>query len=95
MIAGYKKRGNAAAVIFVIGIAVLIIVEKPNSGSLVTALLTLCGWASLIAFTCSCWFYLKAKGRSGWWMLMLSFTIVGVICFALMKDLAKDGVSNP
>ncbi len=95
MIAAYKKKAKSAALIFVIGIAVLIVVQRPNSGSLVTALLNLCAWVSLVAFICSCWFYLKAKGRSGWWTLLLSFTIVGLICFALMKDLAKDGVSDP
>lgn len=95
MIAAYKKKSNFAALAFVCGITALFIVQQLSFDDRVPALGSVLAWVSGTALICSCWFYLKAKGRSGWWMLLLIIMIFGLIGFALLKDLAKEGVRNP
>jgi hypothetical protein len=43
---------------------------------------------------CSACFYIKAKGRSGWWILMLVFSLVGILVLALLKDRAAGDQSE-
>ena len=101
MILAYKKKANTAALIWLISIPIGIfvifisaVIVNPQTQHSIDLGMALVGLFSGIAFVCSCWFYIKAKGRSGWWILMLVFSIVGLIVLALLKDRAKDDQSK-
>jgi 1,4-dihydroxy-2-naphthoate octaprenyltransferase len=93
MIASYKRKANIAAVVWIatlVGLTVLSlhnIGKDPLDSPLGPVLLVVCMGALII----SLWCYLKAKGRSGAWLFMLTFQVVGLLVILLLKDRAKDG----
>ena len=42
-----------------------------------------------IAFFVALWAYIKAKGRSGWWILLMFFNLLGLLVIVLLKDKTK------
>jgi len=43
------------------------------------------------------WYYLKAKGRSPFWLILLFFNLIGIIIIASLKDkyiMTKDMIEN-
>ena len=51
--------------------------------------------ASGISFLVALYFYLKAKGRSGWWMLLMIFSLIGLLVIFFLKDLKKSESGKP
>jgi 4-amino-4-deoxy-L-arabinose transferase-like glycosyltransferase len=98
MIASYKQKANIAGSIFMVALVGLFVLgcvlawigHTPSKGA-IDAFGTPFGIAMAVVFFYGLWAYLKAKGRSGWWLLMLSFQVIGVIVILLLKDHAKDG----
>lgn len=93
MIASYKRKANIAAVVWLAGIIGLTVLIR-NSGKdpwddapLGPLLFGIC----MVAFLLSFWWYIKAKGRSGGWIFMLTFQVIGPLVILLLKDRAKDG----
>jgi len=92
MIAEYKKKTSVAGtvcLVAIIGAAVLAILidpKQPGLGSIAVPLLSLIAG---IAFIYACWCHIKAKGRSGWWILVLVLNILGIVILALLKDRAN------
>jgi hypothetical protein len=88
MIASYKRKANIAAGMFLISVLLgrATLVPAGSSGVADTAvqpLVEIIGGASLLA--ASLW-YLKAKGRSLTWLLLL-----GPLLVLFLEDRCKDG----
>ena len=78
MIVAYKKKSEMAVAIWlliaVVAIVYVIVIDDKQSasGSLWQQLIApMLGVANGIAFPSACWFYVKSKDRSGWWILVL------------------------
>lgn len=67
MIDIYLKKRNIAAGCYVVGMAAIIAANAADEQHLATWFL----WPTVAALVAACWFYLKAKKRSGGWMLLL------------------------
>jgi len=80
MIASYKRKAGAAAVVFVVSI-VTSIALTPTGGNVWenAPLGPILGVIWVVAFYLAFWWYLKAKGRSGTWMLMLLLNLLGLV----------------
>ncbi len=101
MLPGHKKRMTVAGVIFLVVCVAAVLVagaanpREPGLGMKVAPLLGIGGGiALLITF----WLYIKAKGRSGWWMLVLlplSFVGLGILAFLTDRGSAgEDAVAE-
>ena len=94
MIPDYQRKANLAVLVWV-GFTLLALVSAyaisdgtPSSTqNPITAVLLICG---SVAFFSAFWFYLKAKGRSRWWMCLLVFNLIGLLVIFLLKDRTKD-----
>jgi hypothetical protein len=97
MIASYKRKANIAGAICMAAIIGAIVGgrvlawtgHKMDMGD-VDAFATALAISLMIAWFYGMWAYLKAKGRSGAWVL-LAGTLIGMIVILLLKDRAKDG----
>ncbi len=89
MIAEYQKKTSVAGVVClaaVVGVLVLAALTDPKDagiGSIFGALLSMIAG---VAFIYAAWCHIKAKGRSGWWILVLVFNLLGILILALLKD---------
>ncbi len=96
MIPAYRKKSNSAAAVVLATVVALLAFalfgdetqQAPQSVGM-QMVGPLIGITIGLAFAISCWYYIKAKGRSGWWILVMVFNIVGLIILALLKDHAK------
>ena len=102
MIASYKRKANiagAVCMVALVGPIVLVRVlawtghnvlrDVGDTSVLATAIML----ALVVPYFYGTWAYLKAKGRSGTWVL-LAGTLIGMIVILLLKDRAKDGQPN-
>jgi hypothetical protein len=98
MIASFKRKANIAGAICMvalIGPIVLVNVlawtgHKVVTGDNAIVLAEVIMIALVVPYFYGTWAYLKAKGRSGAWVL-LAGTLIGMIVILLLKDHAKDG----
>ena len=97
MIASYKRKANIAGAIFMATIIGLFVLGRvlawaghSPTGEDIDALAVATGIALAVAYFYGTWAYLKAKGRSGAWVL-LAGSLIGMIVVLLLKDHAKDG----
>ena len=94
MIPAYKKKTGAAGTVCLVAIIAAVVVasaidpKQPGIANVVVPLLSL---VAGVAFICACWFHIKAKGRSGWWILVLALNLLGIVILALLKDHATGG----
>lgn len=92
MIPAYKKKTNSAGavcLVTMIGAAVWVTLSDPKQVGLGSVAVPLLSLVAGIAFICACWFHIKAKGRSGWWILVLVFNLLGLVILALLRDRAN------
>jgi len=97
MIQAYKKKtGTAGAVCLVAIIAAVVITSAvdPKQAGLANVVVPLLSLVAGIAFVLACWFHIKAKGRSGWWMLVLPLNLLGLVILALLKYRATGDEKN-
>jgi mannose/fructose/N-acetylgalactosamine-specific phosphotransferase system component IID len=98
MIDSYKRKANIAGAICMaalIGPVVAVNVlawtgHKVVTGDDAIVLAEVIMIALALPYFYGTWAYLKAKGRSGAWVL-LAGTLIGMIVILLLKDHAKDG----
>jgi len=94
MIPAYKKRTTIAGVAFLAAYIAATIAASaanprdPGLGIKVAPLLAMVGG---IALLCAVWFYIKAKGRSGWWILLLALNLLGLVILAFLPDRGTPG----
>ena len=93
MIATYKRKSNIAAA--VVGVAVaLAIVLSVNEGNTWVNSQEIAQFFALIggsAFYYALWAYVKSKGRSGSWVLLVVFFFVfGLVILIFLKDKSND-----
>tara|TARA_B110001454_G_scaffold54307_1_gene53189 strand:+ start:161 stop:442 length:282 start_codon:yes stop_codon:yes gene_type:complete len=63
----------------------------PKLGNAVAAALPMLILMLVTALLVSCWLYAKAKGRSGWWVLLVpTLNIFGIAWLVLLSDLTRD-----
>ena len=95
MINTYNHKSHIAAAIFVASLAVtLSLSPMGHFGTSDFAFLSpVFSLIFSISFFCYFWFYIKAKGRSLWWMLILAFNLIGIAVIFLLKDKAKEASS--
>jgi nicotinamide riboside transporter PnuC len=89
MIPVYQKRMSTAGVVCIaavvgaLALGLLFDSKQSAAATLVGALLSMIAGS---AFIYAAWCYIKAKGRSGWWILVLVFNLLGILILALLKD---------
>lgn len=71
MIVKYVKRRNVAAACYVIVLGAAIALNAADRPALTEWVL----WPQLASLVAACWFYLKAKKRSGGWLLLLPLNV--------------------
>lgn len=81
----YLKRRNIAAVCYVIGMAAAIALKASGHSALNEWLM----WPIFAALVAACWFYLKAKKRSGGWLLLLPLNVIAFIIYWWMEDCSE------
>ena len=99
MITSYKQKANIAGAIFMVALVGPIVLvnvlawtghkvlrDMGDASVLANAIMI----ALVVPYFYGTWAYLKAKGRSGAWVL-LAGTLIGMIVILLLKDHAKDG----
>jgi hypothetical protein len=94
MIASYRRKANIACVVF-LGFAVwdVVLIGKgnglygDNNSPLVPVVAAVCIAFYVLMF----WWYIRAKARSGWWMLALILNVLGWVVLVCLSDQAKDG----
>ena len=56
-------------------------------GNVLARILPLLSISAVIALLALCWFYVKAKGRSGWWVLLVpGLNIFGILVLVLLPN---------
>ncbi len=96
MIFAYRKKSNLALVVMLVSFFGALVCNKLND-PFQPALqwgVALLATTSGLAFWCAVWFYIKAKGRSGWWLLMMVFSFFGLLALLLLEDRAKGDLSE-
>src|SRR5438552_10797674 len=91
MIQAYKKKTSVAGTVCVVAIILAVIIASifdPKQSQLVSLVLPLLSLIAGVAFIAVCWFHIKARGRSGWWILVLVFNLLGLLILMLLKDRA-------
>jgi len=93
MIASYKRNANIAAVVWIAALVGLTVPTLHNIGKdpLDSPLGPILFGIYMVALLLSFWWYIKAKGRSGGWIFMVAFHVIGLLVILLLKDRAKDG----
>jgi drug/metabolite transporter (DMT)-like permease len=100
MIASYKRKANIAGAICLaaivgtfVGGRVLAWTGHEMDMSDVDVLAVAFAIPFIIALAYGMWAYLKAKGRSSAWLLLVGapVPVLGIIVILLLKDHAKDG----
>ena len=91
MIASYKRNANIAAVDCRTGWTDRAYSAQHRQGPLDSPLGPILFGIYMVALLLSFWWYIKAKGRSGGWIFMVAFHVIGLLVILLLKDRAKDG----
>ena len=92
MIQSYKRKSAIAAVVFVAGIAGSFVLASYDGIKSVHELfgpLLVLTWAA--AYFLAIWWYIKAKGREGTWILAGFLNLIGLIILLCLEDHAEDG----
>jgi membrane protease YdiL (CAAX protease family) len=63
-----------------------LVVANESSGEYLGFLLPLLVLAAVVAVLRFCWFFLRARGRSPAWMLLLAFNILGLLALMCLGD---------
>lgn len=93
MIQAYKKKTSVAGTVCLVAIIaafILASIVDPKQSQVVSLVLPVLSLVAGIAFIAACWFHIKAKGRSGWWILVLVFNLLGLLILMLLKDRAPS-----
>lgn len=92
MIPEYKRKSRIAVGFFLAPIVFAFLFgalgyssDDSKSANVFSSLVPL---VIMISYPVACWFYIKAKGRSGWWLL--TCFLVGPIAIWMLKDHAKE-----
>ena len=89
----YQKGMNLAALAF--GLLLLAVSAAVMWGHLLPAsvgnglalALPFLSFLAVLAFLALCWFYVKAKGHSGWWVLLVPcLNVVGILVLVLLPS---------
>jgi RsiW-degrading membrane proteinase PrsW (M82 family) len=92
MIAAYKRNSGIATVVFVASLAGAIALTPDGKNIWDNAPLgPVLGITYTVALFLAFWWYIKAKGRSGAWILMLFLSLVGMAVIFLLEDRCKNG----
>jgi hypothetical protein len=93
----YRRVRNRAAAVFIVLLAVLTATFLRGnllSASIANPLAQFLPWLmlfTLAALLTSAWGYVRAKGRSGWWVLLLVFlNIFGILGLILLSDRSTE-----
>ncbi len=92
MIQSYKRKSIVAAVVFVAGIACTFVLAGYDDNWWVDDVfgpLLVLGWTA--AYFLGIWWYIKAKGREGLWILAGFLNLIGLIVLLCLEDHAEDG----
>jgi hypothetical protein len=91
MLAKYKNRANVGALVFLVGMVIVVssvastgAAESTwDSGNLLAQLVVV---SMTVAWFYALWAYAKAKGRSGWWALTGLGTWIGLVILLFLRD---------
>ncbi len=93
----YERGKNVAALAFCLLLLVvsaafiwghLLPASVANGLALALPFLSMSAGVALLAV---CWFYVKGKGRSGWWVILVPLlNIIGILVLVLLRNEARD-----
>ena len=94
MIPVHKKRMAIAGVIGLVAFlaaALVASVANPREPGLWMKLAPWLAVVGAVALLFTLWSLVKAKGRSGWWMLTLLLSVIGLVVLAFLPDRGSAG----
>lgn len=94
----HKKRmaiAGAIGLMSCVAAAAVASAANPRELGFGMKLAPLLAMVGAVAFLLTIWSYVKAKGRSGWWMLALLLSFVGLGILAFLPDRGSAGVVAP
>ncbi|MFH2133629.1 MAG: hypothetical protein ABII81_00405 [Pseudomonadota bacterium] len=97
MIATYKRYtwGSVVVCCAGFGLASLILaIGGPHPSGISELIVSGSKFIGALAFFAIFWFYIKSKGRSGWWILMLWLSILGIIILLALEDRSSNIVTT-
>ena len=80
------KKRNIAVIVYLVGIASIIVRNKVFGVTEDDWLSNIFMFSTAGALIAACWFYLKAKRRTGAWLLLLPLHGIALIIFWMLKD---------
>ena len=93
MIVAHQRKSNAAAGICLASFLCILVFGVPDiesSPALATSVMSVAAPVAAIAYVLGLWFYIKAKGRSGWWILFTFLHVIGLVVIACLKDKSRE-----
>ena len=101
MLVKYKKQANAAAGLCLCTLIVIVAVSLSThgniseSGGIPRIIFTLAGFVSAGAFWFALYAYAKAKGYSGFLVLVLPlFSVIGLVILGALRDKHPEPLTN-
>ena len=94
MIVAYKKKTTISGVVFLtacIATALVARAANPRDPGLAMKVAPVLAGVSVLALVSTIWFYIKGKGRSGWWILLLPVYFVSLPIIAFLPDRGTAG----
>ena len=95
MIQEQLRKRNIAAGAYLVGMGVLMyrhnLPEYQQHDPVAHVLM----YPLALAYIAACWFYLKAKGRSGAWLLLMPLSLIALLVYWGMDDCSEEEENIP
>lgn len=91
MIIAHLKKRNVAAVIYVGCMVASVWLSRQGRPDAADIFI----FPAFLSLVAACWFYLKAKNRSGGWLLLLPLNLVALIIYWCMDDCSAEPDNIP
>jgi hypothetical protein len=93
MIVEYQLKSRTAAywaATLVLCFVAALVLANESDGGYIEYVLPLLVLAAVVAVFAFAWFFLKARGRSPAWMLLLVFNILGLLALVCLGDKSNN-----
>lgn len=91
MIPEYLQRRNIAATVYLGCMAAVVWLNSEGKHEAAEWLV----FPIFVSMIAACWFYLKAKNRSGGWLLLLPLSLIAFLIYWCMDDCSEDPENIP
>jgi len=91
MIPEHLRKRNIAATIYLGGMVAAACLNYKGKHAFAESLV----FPIFVSFVAACWYYLKAKKRSGGWLLLLPLSLIALLIYWNMDDCSEDPENIP